>query len=170
MTHIYWGLGKGKTSTLNGSAIRAKGAGIKVVVFRFLKGRETSEDKILKKFDINVYKDQSSEKFVIQMNEEEFKKTKEELNKTIKKLKKIFNSYEMIILDEFIDLAAENVNLMSEDEIISIIESLGDDKEILISGHTKLEKLFKKADLITEYTPTKHYFEQGIKARKGIEY
>jgi len=170
MIHIYWGFGKGKTSTLNGSTIRAKGAGMSVVVFRFLKGKNTSEDILLKKLGINVYKTQSSEKFVFQMNDEEFNKTKQELEKIINKLKEVAPKYEMVILDEFIDLAANNVNLMTEDEIISLVNSLGDDKEILISGHTKLNKLFNNADLITEYSPTKHYFQKGVKARKGIEY
>ena len=169
MKHIYWGLGKGKTSTLNGSAIRAMGAGMSVVIFRFLKGRETSEDALLKKLDIPIYKSQTSKKFVVQMSDEEVIKTKEELKLIINELKRISFSYEMIILDEFIDLAAKNVNLMTEDEMIKIIESLGN-KEILMSGHTKLEKLFNRMDLITEYAPTKHYFEKGIQARKGIEY
>ncbi|AGR40804.1 cob(I)yrinic acid a,c-diamide adenosyltransferase [Spiroplasma taiwanense] len=70
--HIYCGEGKGKTSILNGTAIRAIGAGLKVKYIRFLKNRETSENKVLEKIGIkieNYY--HFSKKFVWEMNLEE---------------------------------------------------------------------------------------------------
>ena len=170
MVHIYWGLGKGKTSTLNGSAIRAKGAGFKVAIFRFLKGRQTHEDNLIRKLQIPVISLHSSPKFVIEMNEEEKKQAVEDVKETMNKILEMKETLDMILLDEFIDLATKNVGILTEKEIIDFIDKIKLNKEILISGHTKLESFFKKVDLITEYTPTKHYFEKGIKARKGIEF
>ena len=170
MQHIYWGLGKGKTSTLNGSAIRAKGAGFNVAVFRFLKGRKTHEDDQLEKLGIPVISLHSSVKFVIEMDEKEKEQAIKDVKSTMIKILQMQEKLDMIILDEFIDLAAKNVNIVSELEIIKFLEKINKRKEILMSGHTKLQNLFNKVDLITEYTPIKHYFEKGIKARKGIEF
>lgn len=170
MIHIYWGLGKGKTSTLNGMALRAKGADLKVGIFRFLKGRETSEDAILRGAGINVLSFHSSNKFVLQMSPEESFKARSEAIAGMKYIATNKKNFDMIILDELLDLCASNVNFLTENQLIEFVESLGDEVEVVLSGHTKLDNLFNKSDLITEYTPTKHYFEKGIKARKGIEF
>ena len=39
-----------------------------------------------------------------------------------------------------------------------------------MTGHILWEGLEKKADLITEMRKVKHYFDNGIPARHGIEY
>ena len=171
MLHIYYGMGKGKSSTLNGSAVRATGAGMKVVLFRFLKGRKTSEDPMLKKIGIPVYKTQTNEKFVIQMDEQEKKQTKIELIESLDKLKSIYKEFDLIILDELLDLIVDNVSLLQEQDLVNLLKELkGSKKEIMISGHYKNENIFKLADLITYYNPERHYFEQGQEARKGIEF
>ena len=172
MLHIYYGMGKGKSSTLNGSAVRAFGSGMKVVLFRFLKGRKTSEDPMIRKIGIPVYKTQSNEKFVIQMNQEEKKATKIELDAAIKTLKSVYEEYDLIILDELLDLIVDNVALLKEEDIVELLKEIKGtaNKEVMISGHYKNENIFKLADLITYYNPERHYFEQGQQARKGIEF
>ena len=169
MVHVYYGMGKGKTSTLNGSAIRAKGAGYKVLYARFLKGVKTSEDEILPSIVDKFIKVQSSPKFVIQMSEEEKNLTSRETKKTLDDIKNISQDYDFVILDELLDLFVDNVSLVTENDIIEFIKSLGD-KEILISGHYLTEGIETSADLITKFEPQKHYFEKGIKARKGVEF
>lgn len=169
MIHIYYGYGRGKTSILNGSAIRAKGANMKVGVFRFLKGRETSEDSQLKKLDIPVFKFQSSEKFVIQMSVEEKFKARNEALAGMRYVITNKNKFDVIVLDELIDLTARNVNFITETDLIEFLQALGD-KEILISGHDKHERVFEKADLITHLQPEKHYYEKGVTGRPGIEF
>lgn len=171
MLHIYWGLGKGKTSTLNGSAIRALGADFKVGFYRFLKGRESHENHILEKSGIPVHLFHHTKKFVIEMNQQEWKATQKIVNEGIDHVLKNKQQYDMILMDEFLDLAAKNVKIMTEEEMIRVITSLNSqNREILLSGHTFLPKVFAIADLITYYEPQKHYYNQGLKARKGIEF
>lgn len=43
-------------------------------------------------------------------------------------------------------------------------------REIVITGHKKVERLFEKADYITFMEKIKHPYDMGVKARKGIEY
>lgn len=171
MFHIYWGLGKGKTSTLNGSAIRALGAGLRVGFYRFLKGRESHENNILEKMGISVHLFHFSSKFVIEMNEQEKKQTQAIIKQGIDDLIANKNNYDVILIDEFIDLAAKNVAMISEEQMVEVIQKLEPQtREILVSGHTHLPKIFALANLITYYDSQKHYFTQGVKARKGIEF
>jgi cob(I)alamin adenosyltransferase len=167
MIHIYYGFGKGKTSTLNGSAVRAKSAGLKVAYVRFLKGRHTSENELLSKMGIEIENFHYSTKFTIEMSEEEFSETQKQVNKGLARLKELINNVDVLLVDEFLDLVI--TKLATENQIVNILKT-NKTSEILISGHYKLDKIFNVADLITHYEAEKHYFDSGIKARKGIEF
>lgn len=169
MIQIYYGDGKGKTSCLNGSAIRAKGAGLNVIIFRFLKGIETSEDIKLKEPGIIVMKVHVGTKFVFQMKDDEKQLLKKHIAEVINFIKLNKDKYDMIILDELLDLVAKNVLMTTEEEILELVNTIKD-KEVLISGHTKIKKLFNQADLITKFKKEKHYFDKGVQSRKGIEF
>lgn len=54
MIHIYTGDGKGKTTAALGLALRAVGAGKKVLIVQFMKTGDTSEVKAVRKFLPNV--------------------------------------------------------------------------------------------------------------------
>lgn len=171
MIQVYYGMGKGKTSSLNGMAVRLLSLKKKIKIYRFLKGIETSEDVHLIKMGIFVQKIHLGNKFVYQMNDDE--KTylnthiKEEIQKIISEIQKD----EIILLDEFIDLSEKGVGILSEEEQIDIIKKIAEKaEEIIITGHRIFDKLSAVADLITHFDNKKHYFEKGIKARKGYEY
>lgn len=169
MLHIYYGMGKGKTSALNGSAIRAKGANFKVAYYRFLKGRPSSENIIMQNIVDDFKSFQSSTKFVIEMNDAERKTTKQEFLQGFKYIQLHADNYQVICIDEIIDLIDKTVNLITKKELIDFLLSLKN-KEILISGHSIFPELEEVADLITFFKCEKHYFNKGIKARKGIEF
>jgi cob(I)alamin adenosyltransferase len=42
--------------------------------------------------------------------------------------------------------------------------------EVVLTGRGAPPQLVELADLVTEMRPVKHYFEAGIKARRGIEW
>ena len=170
-TQLYWGLGKGKTSAANGGAVRAKGAGNKVAIFRFLKGQHTSEDELLQKSGIFVEKIHHGTKFVLQMNDEEKKQVKKVIDASIERIRAMAHEFDLIVLDEVLDLCVKNVAMLESKQLEAFIKELQAKKiDLILTGHEKDEKIFALADTITHFQSERHHFEKGVPARKGIEY
>jgi len=171
MIHIYCGNGKGKTSILNGMVVRAVGANLNIKYLRFLKNRETSENKVLNKIGIEVESSyQFSTKFIWEMNEAEREMFKQETLNGIENLKKYLqdDSIDLILLDEILGVV-EN-KFITEDELITLLLNRNPKIEVALSGRKIFKKLEDIADLISVVEPKKHYFEKKVIARLGIEY
>lgn len=56
------------------------------------------------------------------------------------------------------------------DELIDALRSRNDNMEVVITGRYAPEKLIEYADLVTEMKEVKHYYNNGVEARKGIEF
>ena len=111
MIHIYYGMGKGKTSILNGSAIRALGAGMKVKYLRFLKNRPTSENKILASLGIEIEDFHfNNKKFIWEMNDSERVQLKKDTAIGIDKFAELVkdNTIDMLLCDELSDCITIN--------------------------------------------------------------
>ena len=87
---------------------------------------------------------------------------KEWVDKAVKYIES--NDSDMIILDEFLDLIPK---FLSADDALNLLRK---NKEYILTGHTRIEPLFDKADYITNFQKEKHPYDKGVKARKGIEY
>ncbi|MCX7724230.1 MAG: cob(I)yrinic acid a,c-diamide adenosyltransferase [Thermodesulfovibrio sp.] len=166
MIHVYTGDGKGKTTAAVGLTVRAVGNGLRVLFVQFIKGSYTGEIEIFEKFPdlIDIYR--CSTGFVHEGPQEyqiEF------VNKCIKeieeKLKK--QRYDMVVFDEL--SIALSTGLISREDTERLIQLL-DNAEVIITGRNAPEWLIEKADLVTEMKKIKHYFDKGIRARRGIEY
>ena len=57
LVHIYFGDGKGKTTTGMGLCVRAAGYGYRVLIYQFMKNNKTSERNILEKIEIQLSDD-----------------------------------------------------------------------------------------------------------------
>ncbi|MEO0123263.1 MAG: cob(I)yrinic acid a,c-diamide adenosyltransferase [candidate division WOR-3 bacterium] len=169
MIQIYTGNGKGKTTAALGIAMRAVGHGKKVIMIQFMKGKinygELKSAKLLKNFKIEQYgrpdfvdKDNPA-KIDIELAKKGFERAKELI-----KSKK----YDIIILDEL--NVAVDYGLISVKEVVELLKKTPKKIEIIITGRYMPEELQDYADLISEIIEVKHYFQQGVKARKGIEY
>lgn len=172
--HIYCGEGKGKTSILNGMTIRALGNDWNVVYFRFLK---KSPHRWINIFWKAYYTNltildfyHSSKKFFWEMNDEEKQELKVETRKGLEVLVATLknSNIDLIVVDEI--LGCLQNQLIYEDELVLALENKAKNIEVALSGRYCPEKLQSIADLISEVTPTRHYSEKSIWARKGIEY
>lgn len=170
--HIYKGEGKGKTSILNGMVIRALGSNLSVYYLRFLKNRSSGEINFLSKFDNITIRSfyNSSKKFFWEMNNQEKQILKSETNQGLQYLENLSqnDNIDLIVVDEI--LGCIQNNLIEEQELIRILKNKKPNIEIALSGRYASFALEQVADLISEVSAKKHYFNSGQIARKGIDY
>ncbi|TAL22325.1 MAG: cob(I)yrinic acid a,c-diamide adenosyltransferase [Nitrospirae bacterium] len=166
--HIYTGNSKGKTTAALGLALRAMGAGLRVFVGQFIKKRICSEHKALERFRDLITVRQYGTGFI--MGKKPASSAIAAAKKGFADVKKALSSgqYDMVILDE-INIAV-HYGLLSTNDVLKLFEKKPPAVELIITGRYADKKLIKKADLVTEMREIKHYFKQGVKARKGIEY
>ncbi len=181
--HIYYGYGKGKTTSTIGLAIRALGAGKKVALVQFDKGYDGENEHyaeriILRKlkeigYDVEIYptgceRMNSDGTFRFKNEDKDFEEARRGLD--IAKELIVKGKQDVLILDEAIATVA--YNLLEKEKIEELIDLFKKNKrfELIMTGHKLWEGLEEKADLITEMRKVKHYFDNGIPARLGIEF
>lgn len=167
MIQVYTGCGKGKTTAALGLALRAAGAGLKVYICQFLKGTYPCEAVSLKKIKNIKLKRFGSRRFI---NKAPTPKEITLANKALMAIKKIIKDkdYDVIVLDEL--NVALNLNLVSLKDVLDIIKTIPNNKEIIITGRNAPSEIIKCADLVSNIEEVKHYYKKGITARRGIEY
>jgi cob(I)alamin adenosyltransferase len=75
--------------------------------------------------------------------------------------------YQVIIVEE--GNVAITCGLFSVQELLALISNKPPDLELVITGRNALPQVIEAADLVTEMRMVKHYFQQGVSARLGIE-
>lgn len=183
MFHIYYGYGKGKTTAVMGLAMRALGAGKRVAIVQFDKGYDGQNEHyaeriILRKlkeigFPIDLYptgaeRMNADGTFRFKNTDEDFDEAKRGLQIAKDLIER--GDIDLLILDEAI--AAVVYHLLSKEDVESLIEMYNKKRkfELVMTGHKLWEGLEQKADLVTELKKVKHYFDEGIPARLGIEF
>lgn len=166
MIQVYTGNGKGKTTAAFGLAIRAVGAEKNVFIGQFVKGMKYSELKSLQKIDKIKISQYGLDYFIKGKTD---KKNVDEARKGLKEIKKILKSgkYDLVILDEA--NIAVYYDLFSTKDLIEVINARENHVEIVITGRYAAKEIIEIADLVTEMKEIKHYYNQGIEARIGIE-
>lgn len=165
--HVYTGNGKGKTTASIGLAVRAALAGKKVYIGQFVKGMEYSELKLEKYLpniefhqfgrDCFIYKEPTKEDVMAANNGLS-------ICRNILKQEK----YDMVILDEL--NIALYYKLFSIEDVVDMLNNRKEDIEVIITGRYAPKELIDMADLVTEMVEIKHYYNNGVEARKGIEF
>jgi cob(I)alamin adenosyltransferase len=75
--------------------------------------------------------------------------------------------HHLVILDEA-DIATW-FHLLAVDDLLHLIEIKPEAVEMVFTGRRADPRLIERADLVTEMREVKHYYRQGVPARKGIE-
>lgn len=165
---IYTGNGKGKTTAALGLITRAVGNDFKIFFCQFLKGTEYGEIKTIKYFPTVKHERYGRGVFIRDKNlvTDEDKKLIKEGYESLKK--SLFSgNYDIIIADEI--LVTLKFELLTIDEIKFLIQNKPENVELILTGRNAPKELIEMADLVTEMKEIKHYFKNGVFARKGIE-
>ena len=163
---VYTGNGKGKTTCALGLSLRAVCAGKKVFFGQFTKGMQYSElnaPNYLPNFTLEQF---GRNAFIFGTPT---KADKELGKKGLQKAEEVLASgeYDVVVLDE-INIALF-YELFTVDEVIEILDKKAEKTEVILTGRYANERIIEKADLVTEMKEVKHYYTQGVPARKGIE-
>lgn len=182
--HAYYGYGKGKTTAVMGLAVRALGAGNTVAIVQFDKGYDGQHEHYSERIIFRKLKEIGYPVELVPTGCERmmpdgtfrFKNTDADFAEAQRGLAAardfiVRGETEMLVLDE--GLAAVAYNLLPKEELMSLLdlyEERGRPCELVISGHKVWDEFEQRVDLITEMRKVKHYFDEGVPARLGVEF
>ena len=169
LVYIFTGDGKGKTSAATGVVLRALGHGMRVHITYFMKGDYPyGERAILSKLPNVIMASFGGAEFVDPTNikPEEIEQAKLALATAREAM--LSGNYDLVVLDE-VNVAVA-FKLVELDEVIKLIEDKPKNVELILTGRKAHTELVKLADLVTEMLKIKHPYDEGVLARKGIDY
>lgn len=164
---VYTGNGKGKTTASLGLALRAAGAGMKVFIGQFIKEEECSEHRALERFSdlIEVKRFGLGLLITKKPGEADIEAAAKGLRAAEEAM--LSKLYDVVILDEI--NVAVYLGLIPIDDVLRLIDEKPAEVELVLTGRYADEKVIASSDLVTEMRDVKHYFEKGVKARRGVE-
>jgi len=168
MLQIYTGNGKGKTTAALGIALRAVGAGLRVLFAQFMKNVPTSELEALKLLGgkITVKRFGTGSYIVKTPTEKDFECA--ELAFAEIEAAVASQRFDMIIADEI--CTALYYNLIDRRKVDGLIRDCPQSIELIFTGRYADDDLIEAAGVATEMREIKHCYNENIPARKGIEY
>ena len=171
LVHIYTGEGKGKTTASIGLAVRAAGAGMKVLFVQFFKedSAPSGEKEVLKAVGVDLVRSNCRHPlFTGARTDLEAVRASVVGTYEAAKEKLMSGGYNLAVFDEI--MSAINGGWIKIDDILSFLDSRPKDLEVVLTGRNAPVELMQSADYVTEMLKIKHPFDNGVQARKGIEY
>lgn len=166
---VYTGNCKGKTTSALGLAFRAMGRGLKTYIGQFMKGQYYSELKAAEMVSPYITIEQyGKDSFIHVVNppdEEDVQMARSGLARAKEAM--FSGTYDIIVFDEI--NTANYFNLITTEEMLEVIKTKPDGVEVIFTGRYAPAEVIEAADLVTEMVEVKHYYEQGVPARDGIE-
>jgi cob(I)alamin adenosyltransferase len=165
---IYTGDGKGKTTAALGLALRACGSGLRVYIAQFVKGMHYGELDSLERFGDQITIRQYGRDCFIRNKPtpEDIRRAREGWAEVQRVME--HEAIDLLVLDE-IGIALY-YGLVALEEVRELIHGRPKGMELVLTGRKIPEELFALADLVTEMREIKHYYREGVQARRGIEF
>jgi cob(I)alamin adenosyltransferase len=170
--HLITGEGPGKTTSALGISLRCLGHGMRICIVQFLKGKNDNasfgEIKSLKHFKNLLIKQFGRGSFLQRnkVNPSDIDMVNKGLKFALDKM--MSKEYDLIILDE-VNVALD-YGLLEIEKVLSLIKSKPNNIELILTGRNAPDQLYAVADYIVVIHSLRHPFENGVQARKGIEY
>ena len=166
LLYNFTGNGKGKTSAALGVVLRALGRGWKVAVLQFMKGeRETGERLFFRKYFPETYFEGCG--LGRSCKPGDHAGLAREGWKNAAEMLQNFDG-ELLVLDELnVALAHEYLDVH---EVVEALKNRRPELNVIVTGRNSPTELREISDLVSDIAAEKHPFQQGIPARKGLDY
>jgi len=168
---INTGPGKGKTTAAMGTALRAVGNGMRVLMLQFLKGSwHYGELDSVEAFNGNFVMKQMGRGFVkiggaetdpedVRMVEDAWEEARSAI---------LSGEWDMVILDEI--NYAISYGMLDPAKVVETLKARPEMVHVILTGRNAHPSLVEIADTVTEMREVKHAYQRGILAQRGIEY
>ena len=168
---INTGPGKGKTTAALGTAMRAVGNGMKVLMLQFLKGSwHYGELDAAEAFGENFILKQMGRGFVkiggAETDPEDIRLVEEAWAEARAAL--YSGDWDMVILDEI--NYAISYKMLDPQAVVEGLRRKPEMVHVILTGRNAHPAIVELADLVTEMREVKHPYQKGIPAQRGIEY
>ena len=171
---VYTGDGKGKTTASLGLTFRALGRGWNVLLVLFTKGGTDygelfSARQLSPKISEQLTILQAGlDRIVFRHNMKPEDAVEIANGWEIVKRAAFSGKYQMIVMDEA--NIAIDLGLIPLEEMKDLLRQKPPELELVLTGRRAHPEIIELAHLVSEIRPVKHYWDIGVKARKGIEY
>jgi cob(I)alamin adenosyltransferase len=165
------GAGKGKTTAAMGTALRAVGSGLRVLMLQFLKGSwHYGELDAVQAF---------GDRFVIKQMGRGFVKVggAETDPKDVRLVEECWNEaaeaigsgeWDLVVLDEINYAIA--YKMLDVEKVVNALQHKPEMVHVILTGRSAHPTILELADTVTEMREVKHAYQKGILAQRGIEY
>ena len=162
------GHGKGKSSAAWGVMVRAVARGWTVGVVQFIKSGKwkVGEEKVGVQLGVDWQK--LGDGFTWESTDMDETQAKAVHAWQVSREKLASGDYDLLILDEL--TYAITYGWVRAEDVVDAITSRSPRTNVVVTGRDAPPALVDVADTVTEMRKVKHAYDQGIKARKGIEY
>ncbi len=171
---IYTGEGKGKSTASMGLMLRALGCGFRVYYLRMMKPRwKTGELAICPNLHPNLTYKNVEQDWILSRSKnipEHVEAMRAALAKEMDELQSVLTSgeYDLVIVDE-INYCIHR-KLIELNRALALVDARPANVELVFTGRYAPEALVARAGVVTEMRKIKHHFDQGVEARRGIEF
>ena len=168
---INTGPGKGKTTAALGTAMRAVGNGMRVLMLQFLKGSwHYGELDAAAAFGENFVLKQMGRGFVkvggAETDQEDVRMVEAAWGEAREAI--YSGEWDMVVLDEI--NYAINYKMLDAAVVAEALRGRPEMVHVILTGRNAHPLLVELADTVTEMREVKHAYTKGILAQRGIEY
>lgn len=165
------GPGKGKTTAAMGTALRAVGQGMRVLMLQFLKGSwHYGELDAVQAFGDKFILKQMGRGFVkvgtekpdaedVRLVEEAWSEAEQAIASS---------QWDLVILDEI--NYAISYSMLDPAKVVEVLKKKPEMVHVILTGRNAHPTIVELADTVTEMRQVKHAYEKGVMAQRGIEY
>ncbi|HEY8997425.1 MAG TPA: cob(I)yrinic acid a,c-diamide adenosyltransferase [Edaphobacter sp.] len=176
---INTGPGKGKTTAALGTAIRAAGNGMRVLILQFLKGSwhygeldsiEALGKALGSESDPAIVIRQMGRGFVkiggAETDPEDLKMVEDAWAEAAAAIHS--GEWDLVVLDEI--NYAIGYKMLDPEKVAAVLREKPEMVHVILTGRNAHPTLVELADTVTEMREVKHAYQKGILAQRGIEF